>query len=65
MFLFIFFACPKKTEPKEKALSRQVFFRDIFLNISKNHISKAKFSPRLQKFLTLLKYYTYDKGFKI
>jgi hypothetical protein len=28
----------------------------------KNHILKAKSPPRLQKFLTLLKYYTYDKG---
>jgi len=62
--LSVHFLCsPKENEPKEKALSRQVFFKDIKKNIFKNHISKAKFSPRLQKFLTLLKYYTYDKGF--
>jgi len=51
-------------EPKEKALSRQVFFKDRLKKpLFKNHISKAKFSPRLQKFLTLLKYYTYNKDF--
>jgi len=55
-----------ENEPKEKALSRQVFFKERFSkSLLKNHILKAKFSTRLQKFLTLLKYYTYDKGFVI
>jgi len=57
---------PKENEPKEKTLSRQVFFKDRLKKpLFKNHILKAKFSPRLQKFLTLLKYYTYDKELKI
>jgi len=66
-YVSVHFLClPKENEPKEKALSRQVFFKDrLKKSLFKNHISKAKFSPRLQKFLTLLKYYTYDKGFVI
>jgi len=66
MFSVHFLCSPKENEPKEKALSRQVFFKDRLKKpFFKNHISKAKFSPRLQKFLTLLKYYTYDKEFMI
>jgi hypothetical protein len=48
---------------KRKGTFRQVFFKEILSNLFKNHILKAKFPPRLQKFLTLLKYYTYEKVF--
>jgi len=46
VFLFIFFACPKKTNQKKRP-----FFLGI-LPYQANHNKAPKFFPRLQKFLT-------------
>jgi hypothetical protein len=43
---------PKENEPKERALFRRCFLK-AFSKPFKNRPSKAKFSPRLQKFFTL------------
>jgi len=65
MFSVHFLLRPKKTNQKKRRFLVRYFLKIFKINIFKNHILKAKFSPRLQKFLTLLKYYTYDKGFMI
>jgi len=55
----------RKRTKRKGTFSSGIFQRAIFQSLFENHILKAKFSPRLQKFLTLLKYYTYDKDFMI
>jgi hypothetical protein len=49
-------------QAKRKGTFSKVFFSDFLAKTAKNRPSKAKFSPRLQKFLTLLTAYTGEKG---
>jgi len=56
---FSLFAQRKRNQKKGHFSSG--IFSSYLKNSHKNRILKAKFSPRLQKFLTLLKYYTYEK----
>jgi len=56
--LFIFFACPKKTNQKKRP-----FFLGIFC-YRKNRKKAPKFFPRLQKFLTEPSSYTEEKETK-
>jgi hypothetical protein len=53
------FAQRKRT--KRKGTFSKVFFEGFLPKLFKNRPSKAKFSPRLQKFLTLLMAYTDEK----
>jgi hypothetical protein len=54
--LFIFFACPKKTNQKKGH-----FFLGIFSLKAKNRKKFPKFFPRFQKFLTETSFYTGEK----
>jgi len=57
--LFIFFACPKKTNQKKRP-----FFLGIFRLMGENRKKAPKFLPRLQKFLTEPSRYTEEKEVK-
>jgi hypothetical protein len=60
---FSLFAQRKRT--KRKGTFSKVFFEGFLPKPFKNQPSKAKFSPRLQKFLTLFMAYTGEKEWPV